>query len=84
MKVVTKANQLCLAVFALPIEICLTSRKREPSTVTCMTMDGSSEEMLEVCQEEPKEEPVYDIALPNSTSYVHSIAGGGGVVIRHL
>ena len=36
---------------------------------------------VEVCQEEPKEEPVYDIVLPNSTSYAHSIAGGGGVVI---
>jgi len=34
----------------------------------------------EVYQEEPKEEPVSDIALPNSTSLVHSIAGGGGVV----
>ena len=34
----------------------------------------------EVCQEEPKEEPVYDIALPNSTSHGPSIAGGGGAV----
>ena len=59
-------------------------RKREQSTVTCMTMDCSSEEMLEVNQEEPKEEPVYDIVLPNSTSYVHSIASGVGAVIRHL
>ena len=47
-------------------------------------MDASSEEMLEVNQEEPKEEPVYDIALPNSTSYVHSIAGGGGAVTQQL
>ena len=47
-----------------------------------MTMDASLEEMLEVNQEEPKEEPVYDIVLPNSTSYGHSIAGGGGLVIE--
>lgn len=35
----------------------------------------------EVCQEEPKEEPVSDIVLPNSTSLDDSITGGGGVVI---
>ena len=58
--------------------------KREASTVMSMTVDASSEELLEVYQEEPKEEPVYDIALPNSTSYGHSIAGGEGLVIRHL
>jgi hypothetical protein len=34
----------------------------------------------EVYQEEPKEEPVGDIALPNSTSLAHSITGGGGTV----
>ena len=57
-------------------------RKREQSTVMYMTVDCSAEELLEVCQEEPKEEPVYDIVLPNSTSYVYSIAGGKGVVIE--
>ena len=35
----------------------------------------------EVCQEEPKEEPMCNVALPNSTSHVPSIAGGGGGVI---
>ncbi len=34
----------------------------------------------EVYQEEPKEEPVGDIALPNSTSLAHSIAGDRGAV----
>ena len=58
------------------------NRKREQSTVMLLTMDCSSEEMLEVYQEEPKEEPVSDIALPNSTSLALSIAGGGGVVIE--
>jgi hypothetical protein len=52
--------------------------KREQATVVCVTVACSQE----VCQEEPKEKPVGDIALPNSTSLAHSIAGGGGVVIE--
>jgi hypothetical protein len=52
------------------------SNKREQATVVCVTVACSQE----VCQEEPKEKPVGDIALPNSTSLAHSIAGGGGAV----
>ena len=69
---------------SLGLETCAITpgRKREQSTVMYMTVDCSAEELLEVCQEEPKEEPVYDIVLPNSTSYDNSIAGGGSVVIE--
>ena len=52
--------------------------KREQATVVCVTVACSQE----VCQEEPKEKPVGDIALPNSTSLAHSIAGSGGIVTR--
>jgi hypothetical protein len=54
------------------------TNEREQATVVCLTVACSQE----VCQEEPKEEPVSDIALPNSTSLGVSIAGGKGVVIE--
>ena len=51
-------------------------------TVHGLAIDRGLFPNQEVYQEEPKEEPVYDIVLPNSTSYVYSIAGGKGVVIE--
>ena len=85
MKIVKVVTVQRMGLFACCfLSLLLASCQREQSTVMCMTVDCSSEEMLEVNQEEPKEEPVYDIVLPNSTSYVHSIASGVGAVIRHL
>ena len=51
-------------------------------TVHGLAIDRGLFPNQEVYQEEPKEEPVYDIVLPNSTSYGNSIAGGGGAVTQ--
>ena len=85
MKIVKVVTVQRMGLFACCfLSLLLASCQREQSTVMCMTVDCSSEEMLEVNQEEPKEEPVYDIALPNSTSHGPSIAGGGDAVTQQL